>query len=145
MAFMYTHAHYRLGRGLLDFASADLRVALVMVGNTAATEMNASRMSSFTVLAELNSTAGYARKSATAGLTYVEDSTYHLGRLTLPNLTWTGLTSGTGQVAGAILYHHVDGTASNQIPVAWYDDGMPQNPDGNDFFFQNTTRGALLI
>jgi hypothetical protein len=143
--FLYTHARYRLGRGQLDLASADLRVALIMTGNTVATEQDASRLSVFTTLAELNSTAGYARKSATAGLTFAEDSTYHLARLTLPNLTWTGLTTGSGQIAGALLYHHVDGNATAQVPVAWYDDGMPQTPDGNDFFFQNTSRGALLI
>lgn len=144
MSFWFTHARLRLARGELDLASADLRLALIMSGNTVSSQPDSSRLSGFTNLAECNSTAGYSRQ-AIASATVAEDTTYHLARFSFGNVTWTGLTSATGAIAGALLYHHVDGNATGQIPVAWYDDGMPTQADGNDFPFQCTTRGALLI
>ena len=142
MSWFGTHAKYLLARGSLDLASADLRMALVMTNANLSSNPNSSRLSGYT-LDEMDG-ANYARKTL-AGETVTEDSTYRRAELAWTNVTWTALGNGTRQIAGALLYVHVDANATSQIPVAFYDDGCPINPGGEDFFFQLSSNGGLHL
>lgn len=141
MSFFYNNAKHQLALGNLDFATDDLRVALVMTNTTVDTEDDVIFLTAFTTLDEMDG-ANYVRK-AFAGEALTKDSPNNRSEFDANDITWTALGAGTRSVAGALVYLHVtDDTDSPAI--AYIDDGgFPFVANGGDVTIQWNAEGIL--
>lgn len=144
MTFTYNNAKHLLGSGSINLSSDDLRVALVMSNSTADTEDDASNLAAITTLDEMDG-ANYARV-ALAGETFTKDAANNRSEFDADDVVFLSLGAGTRQVKGALIYKHVDGTAANDIPVAYYDGGgFPFDATGSDVTLQVDAQGLLQV
>jgi hypothetical protein len=121
-SFVYTPAKSKLLSGDLDLNTHDIRVMLLKTsGNTTAdTDQDAAVLSDITTLGEISAT-NYVRK-ALANEAVNTDNANNRGEFDADDVTWTALGGASNDTIGAILvYRHVDGTAANDIPIAYID------------------------
>lgn len=121
--FAYTPYKERLLAGDVDMdeAANDVRVILCMTNTTADTEQDAANLAAITTLDEYDG-ANYVRK-ALANQATNQDDPNNRGEFDADDITWTALGVGTRQAQGMLVYRHVDGTAANDLPIAWIDTG----------------------
>lgn len=132
-----------LGGTPLDWDAADLRALLVMQGTTAHTERDSVTLSDFTDLDELTGSSNYARVTITGEALAFETSPDRKLKLNVDPVVWSALDPGDDQIKGMVVYLHVDGTAANDRPLFWIDEGgFPHDPDGSKDL-QVTFPGAL--
>jgi len=138
--FVYTHAAYALMTGAIDFATDDIRVALVMTNTTADTELDVDNIDAFSTLDECDG-ANYVRK-ALADEAVTEDEANDRAEFDATDVTWTALGTGTRQIQGIIVYQfNTDDT--DALPICWIDDGLPADGGGNDLTLQWNAEGIL--
>lgn len=122
-SFWYTPAKERLAKGDLDWDEAghDIRAMLVMTNTTADTDQDAGTISAITTLDEYDG-SGYARAALTQSV--VRDDANNRAELDANDFSF-GATVGAGtrQAAGMVIYRYVDGTAANDLPIAYIDTG----------------------
>ena len=123
MSFAYTPFKERLLAGDVDMdeAANDVRVMLVMTNTTADTDQDAANIAAITTLDEYDG-AAYVRKALANQVTNQDDPN-NRGEFDADDITWTALGAGTRQAAGMVVYRHVDGTAANDLPIAYIDTG----------------------
>lgn len=92
------------------------------------------------------STTNYVRK-ALASESQVADNTDDEVALDAADTVWTDLgpNSGGPTVKSAVVYFHVDGTAANDIPFLYLDDGMPKTVNGEDLTLQWNSEGIVNL
>lgn len=114
-----TQALVQLTTGAIDLDTDDIRVALLMTNTTADTEIDAvDRVADYTTLDECDAT-GYARVALT-GETVTEDTANNRAEFDADDASFTGLGGdATRDIQGALVLKHVDGTAANDIPIAF--------------------------
>jgi len=105
----------------MDEAANDVRVMLVMTNTTADTDQDAANIAAITTLDEYDG-AAYVRKALANQVTNQDDPN-NRGEFDADDITWTALGAGTRQAAGMVVYRHVDGTAANDLPIAYIDTG----------------------
>lgn len=148
MSHWYTPAKERLAKGDLDFDEAghDIRVMLCMTNTTADTDQDAGTIAAITTLDEYDG-AGYAR-AALAAQSVVRDDPNNRAEIQATSPVSFGATvaAGTRSAAGALVYRHVDGTAANDLPIAWIDSGgFPLNGGGGPFELAINAEGLLQV
>jgi len=123
LSFAYTPFKERLLAGDVDMdeAANDVRVMLVMTNTTADTDQDAANIAAITTLDEYDG-AAYVRKALANQVTNQDDPN-NRGEFDADDITWTALGAGTRQAAGMVVYRHVDGTAANDLPIAYIDTG----------------------
>ena len=146
MSFWYTPALERLAKADLDFDEAghDIRALLCMTNTTADTERDAANLAAFTTLDEYDG-AGYGRVTL-ANQLVVRDDPNDRAELHCDSPLSFGATvaAGTRQAAGVLLIRRVDGTAANDQPIAWIDDGgFPLGGGGGPFEVAIHAEGLL--
>jgi hypothetical protein len=147
-SFWYTPAKERLAKGDLDWDEAghDIRVMLCMTNTTADTDQDAGTISAIGTLDEYDG-SGYSRASL-ASQTVTRDDPNNRAELGATSPISFGATVGAGtrQAAGALVYRHVDGTAANDLPIAWIDTGgFPVNGGGGPFQITINAEGLLQV
>ena len=121
--------------GEIDLNADDIRVQLMMTNTTCDTENDAIvNLADFTTLDEMDG-AGYVVK-ALANEAVNKDDTNDRAEFDADDLTWSSLSNGTRDVAGALVYKHVDGTDANDIVIAWVEFAAPVAPGGGDLTIQ---------
>lgn len=139
-SFVFTPAKTRLFNGSVNLA--DVRVALVMTNTTADTEQDAENVADLTTLDEMDG-ANYTRASA-ATETVTEDAANNRAEFTFDPVVFTALGNGTRQLEGILLIEFVDGTAANDLLLAFIDPtGWPINPGGADLTITPNAEGVL--
>lgn len=121
MSFVYTGAKEKVLKADLDFDTIDARIILVMSDTTADTDQDALTLSGIGTLDEYDG-ATYARITCTAE-TVTRDDANNRAEFDVGDFSWATLGAGTRQAVGMVLYRHVDGTAANDIPIAYIDSG----------------------
>jgi hypothetical protein len=114
-----------------------------MTGTTADTLNDAENLADVT----MDETAGanYVRKAVTSEAV-VEDLANDRAELSFSPVTWTALGNGSAQLEGIVLYQHVDGTAANDLLVAFIDPtGWPLNPGGADLTVTPNVEGVIQL
>ena len=141
--FIYNEAKRAILAGEIDFATDDLRIALVMTNTTADTEDDVNLMNGFTTLDEYDG-ANYARQ-AIAGLSIGEDAANNRAEVDGTNSTYASLGAGTRQAQAQILYKHVtDDTDS--IPIGYCDTGgFPFDGTGSTVTVNWNAEGILQL
>lgn len=145
-SFVYTPIKAKLMQAGIDLhtTGADVRAILCMTNTTADTDQDAATLSAISVLDEMDG-SGYSRQALT-GETVAEDAANNRGEFDAADATFAGVSAGTRQVAGILLYIHVDGTAGNDIPLAWIDSGgFPFDPGGGDIDVVWNAEGILQL
>jgi hypothetical protein len=116
--FTYRDIKGALPRGEIDLESDDIRVLLVRVGSSAATEKDANTLAAFSDLREFDGTL-YARVPL-AGQAVTENAPEDRWEFDADDADFGVLGPGSGQIAAAILYKHVGADAAN-VPIAYID------------------------
>lgn len=143
MSIAYTNAKRALLAGEINFATDDIRVALVMTNTTADTEADVATMGGFSTLDEMDG-AGYARQALT-GEAVAADNANDRGEFDANNVTFAGVSAGTRQVAGIVLYRHVTNDADS-VPIAFIDSGgFPFTANGGDIVVTWNAEGILQL
>ena len=143
MSFVYTRAKVNALKADLDFDEAghDMRVLLVRVGSTAATQEDATTISGFTTLNEFDG-AAYVRK-ALASQVVNEDTVNNRGEFDAPDVVWTALGAGSSNCIGAVIFRFVTNDADS-VPIAYIDaGGFPFNGNGGDVTLAFNVEGIL--
>lgn len=118
--FWYTPAKQKLAKGDLDFDTLDVRAILCMSNTTADTDQDAATISAIGTLDEYDG-SGYSRIDF-AGAAVNQDAANNRAEIDYSDGSFgTTVAAGTRQWVGIIYYQHVDGTAANDIPIAWKD------------------------
>jgi hypothetical protein len=73
------------------------------------------------------------------------DDTNDRAEFDADDTTWTALGNGTRAIQGALIYKYVDGTDTNDIPIAFIDFAVAQNPGGSDFTITWNAEGILQL
>lgn len=141
--FWYTPMKQKLAKADADFDTMDLRGILCMSNTTADTDQDAATISAIGTLDEYDG-GGYSRIDF-ASITVTEDdpnnrSEIHVGAGTFG----ATVAAGTRSIVGLLYYKYVDGTAANDLPVAWKD-LTPFNGNGGAINFTENAEGVLQV
>lgn len=137
---VYNSVKAEILKGNIDLANDDIRVKLLMTNTTADTENSGiTNLSDFTTLDEFDGT-NYSVKSL-ANLAVSVDNGNNRAEFDADDVTWSSLGAGTRDVAGILLYKHVDGTDGNDIAIAWLE--QSGSPDGSNFSINWDTQGIV--
>lgn len=141
--FVYTPAKTKLAKGDLDFDVADLRVKLCMSNTTADTESDAANIAAFTTLDEYDG-SGYTAIDL-GSVSVASDLANDRAEIDYADGTF-GATVGAGtrNFVGLLYYVRVDGTTSNDYPVAWVD-LTPANGNGGAINLTVNAEGLLQV
>lgn len=146
MSHWYTPAKERLAKGDLDWDEAghDIRVILVMTNTTADTDQDAGTISAIGTLDEYDG-SGYTRPALTQSV--VRDDANNRAELDANDFTFgSAVAAGTRQAAGMVVYRHVDGTAANDLPIAYIDSGgFPFSGNGGAINVTVNAEGLLQV
>lgn len=117
----YNSAKVAFASGSIAWGTDDIRVALLMTNTTADTENDTiTNLADFTTLDEYDGT-GYSRQALTSEAVN-QDNTNDRAELDAADASFTSLTGdATRDVQGALIYKHVDGTAANDVAIAFVD------------------------
>lgn len=131
-------------RADLDLEVHDIRALILMTNNTALADRDALTISGITTLDEMGG-ANYVIK-ALANEIVNRDDANNRAEFDADDILWTLLGNGVRSMAGVLLKRHVDGTAPNDIPIAFLDGGaFPLNPGGADFRVIWNAEGILHL
>jgi hypothetical protein len=122
MSHVFTPAKSKLLSADLDLNAHDIRLMLLKVAasTTADTDVDAATLSAITTLGEIVATS-YARQ-ALANEAVNTDTANDRGEFDSDDVAFGALGGATNDTIGALLlYRHVDGTAANDIPIAYID------------------------
>jgi hypothetical protein len=117
-----------------------------MTNTTADTDQDAGTLSAIGTLDEYDG-SGYSR-AALASQAVTRDDANNRAELGATSPISFGATVGAGtrSAAGALVYRHVDGTAANDLPIAWIDTGgFPINGGGGAFQIAINAEGLLQV
>lgn len=144
-SFWYDQALLKLVKADADFDTLDVRALLVMTNTTADTERDKSTLSGFTTLDEFNG-SGYSRPDLTMVAPAVNLTT-HVAWMDAADFTFgTTVGAGTRSVQAMILYNRVDGTNTNDWPIAFVDTGgFPFAPSGGPVNVTVDVAGLLQV
>lgn len=143
-SFVYTGAKEKFGRGEIAWHSSSIRAILVMTNTTADTDQDALALSGISTLDEYDG-SGYAR-AVPATPAVNRDDPNNRAELDAADFTWTALGAGARQAQGMVVYKHVDGTAANDVPIAFIDTGgFPFAGNGGDVTIQWNVEGILQL
>ena len=141
--FCYTRAKRDIALGDIHFDTDDMRVALIMTNTTADTEKDKTFMDQFTTLDEFDG-AGYSR-GALNNEAVNEDTANDRAEFDADNLTFSGISAGTRNIQGAIVYKHVTNDA-NSVPILWIDTGgFPFTANGGDLVLSWNAEGICQV
>lgn len=118
---VYPAAIRQILAGEIDLNAHDIRVALLMTNTTADTDTDGvNNVDDIGTLDECND-SGYARV-ALANESVAEDTTNDRAKFDADDVSFTSLSGNSSRaIQGALVYKHVDGTAANDIPIAFID------------------------
>jgi hypothetical protein len=141
MSFLYTPAKVKFLTGVINLASDDIRVLMVMSNTTADTDQDVENIADIGTLDEYGGT-NYARKTL-AGKAVNEDDPNNRGEFDATDIVWTALGAGARNAVGLVVYKHVTNDA-DAILIAYIDSGgFPTNGNGNDFTVTWNAEGIL--
>lgn len=148
--FIYNEAKRALGAGEINWASADIRVCLVMTNTTADTEDDVNTFGAagvnFTTFDEFDGAGYSAGGVALASEALAEDSANNRAELDAGDAAFGALSSGTRAIQGAIVYMYTGGSFANSMPLAWIDTGgFPVTPAGASVTIQWNAEGIIQI
>lgn len=144
MSFVFTPAKEQLAKGLLAMHSSSWRVALLMTNTTVTSNEDAATVSGISTLDEYNG-SGYARQTP-ASPAVNRDDPNNRAEFDANDITFAALGAGTRQAQGMLLIKNVDGTAANDIPVAYIDGtGFPFAGNGGDVTIQWNVEGIVQL
>ena len=141
--FWYTPMKQKLAKADADFDTMDLRGRLCMSDTTADTDQDAATLSAITTVDAYDG-SGYTDIDF-AGITVTEDDPNNRSEIHV-NAGTFGATVGAGtrNIVGLLYYKYVDGTAANDLPVAWKD-LTPFNGNGGAINFTENAEGVLQV
>ena len=143
MSFVYTGEKTRRMTGAYSYASGDMRVKLLLNTTTADTDQDASVLSDITTLGEV--TDGSYTEKVLANEAVNQDNANNRAEFDADDVTWAALTT-AGTVQGVLLYRYVDGTAANDMVVAFIDSGgFPVSISGGTLTITWNAEGILQI
>ncbi len=118
---IYNSAKKGFADGTLDWDTHTIKAALLMTNTTADTQNDGIvHLSDLTTLDECNST-GYARISL-AGKAVNTDDGNDRAELDANDISFASLGGNASRdIQGVLIYKHVDGTAANDIVIAFID------------------------
>ena len=141
--FWYTPAKQKLAKADLDFDSLDLRIKLCMSNTTADTDQDAATISAIGTLDNYDG-SGYTPLDC-GGITVTEDDPNNRSEVHIDAGTFGAtVAAGTRNIVGLLYYKYVDGTAANDIPIAWKD-VTPFNGNGGAINFTENAEGVLQV
>ena len=142
MASLFNNfAKSRFADGTFDWDTDDMRILLVDSTTTVDTEDDVTSLSGYSTLGEISGT-GYARKALT-GRTVTTDTANNRAELDADDITFTGITAGT--TIGMLIFKFVDGTAANDLPVAFSEFAAPIVTNGGDLTITVDVEGMLQL
>ena len=120
-SIIYNEAKGFFADGTVDWDTDDIRIALLMTNTTADTENDTIHdLADFTTLDECDAT-GYARQALTAEAVNIDDANDR-AELDGADASFTGLSGdATRDIQGALVFKYVDGTAANDLAIAFID------------------------
>ena len=120
-SIIYNEAKAAFPSGAIDWDTDDIRVALLMTNTTADTENDTIHdLADFTTLDECDAT-GYTRKALTTEAVNIDDVNDR-AELDAADVSFTGLSgNATRNIQGALVFKYVDGTAANDLAIAFID------------------------
>ena len=124
MTFVYPNGERRFRSGLIDWATADVRLLLVMAHSTAGAAAAADFVSDIATLDECNA-SGYARTAIT-GRSVSTDTVNKVVALLAAQTDLPAFAAGARPNIGAVVYEHVGADSAN--PVLFYIDAAPYFP-----------------
>ena len=140
-SFVYTPAKTKLLNGSFNYATADMRIILVMTNTTADTDQDLEFVGSIGTLDEYDG-ANYARQ-ALGGEAVNEDAANNRAEFDANDIQWAALGAGTRQAQGMILYRHVTNDADSPL-IAWIDTGgFPFSGNGGNVDVAWDAQGIL--
>jgi len=144
MSHVLNDAKRAVAEAEIDLATADWRVLLVMLNSTVPSENDGIiNLDDYSILDEFDG-AGYSRKTLT-GVTLTKVDASDNVQLVANNPVWTSQAAGTRNIAGALLYIYVDGTAANDIPFAFFTGaGAPVGDDVTIRWSGEASSGIVL-
>lgn len=145
--FVFTEAKRGILAGEIDMNADDIRMLLVVSGNTLSTQEDVTTISAFTTLNEYAGT-NYARQ-ALASETVTADNANDRAEFSATNVTFTSLGANTtnagANCTAALLYKHVTND-TDSIPIAYIDTGgFPFQGNGGDVTFQWNAEGIIQL
>ena len=142
MAHVFNEAKRMLFAGELDLNADDIRGLLVMSNTTVDTENDGILdLADFSTLDECDDDT-YARQALTNETVTADDSNDR-AEFDADDITFENTGDATRDIAGLLLYKHVDGTAANDKPIAFYD--FTATLDGNDLVLTVDAEGLLQL
>ena len=130
--------------GEIDLNADDIRVALLMTNTTADTENDGMiNLNDFTTLDEMDG-AGYSRQ-ALVSEAVIKDDPNDRAEFDADDAVFSGMSNGTREIAGALIYKHVDGTDANDLVIACSEFPSTVNPGGGDVTVQWNAEGILQL
>jgi len=121
--FVYTPRKTDFLNGDLDLAAADVRVMLVMTNTTADTDEDAHDLADISTLDEYDG-ANYGRQQIGSEAVNQDDANDR-AEFDGGDIQFASLGVGTRQAQALLVYVHVDGTAANDLPLAYIDETSP--------------------
>ena len=120
-SLVYNEAKGFFADGTVDWDTDDIRVALLMTDTTADTQNDdVHDLADFTTLDECDAT-GYARVALASEAVNIDDGNDR-AELDATNASFTGLSGdATRDIQGALVFKYVDGTAANDLAIAFID------------------------
>ena len=136
---IYTRCTEQLALGDLHFDTDDIRLLLAMTGTTAGAEEDALTIQTFTTLDEFDG-LNYVQK-ALSSKTVTKDNANNWTVFDAGDVTWTSLGAGTRDVAAAIIYQYINGSAD--IPLFYLP--FSKSPSGGNVTLEFNSGGIARI
>ena len=131
--------------GSIDLDTSTLKAILVCTNTTSDTE-DKQFVSGFTTLDEMDG-AGYSRVTLSGG-SVTGDLVNHRGEITFSDIRFVGVSAGTRQVQGVLIYKFVTNDADS-IPIAYIDGDLsgifPFTANGGDIVIASPAEGLLRV
>lgn len=143
---IYHAATTKIIKADLDFDTATFRLKALMSNTTCLSQLEAANLAAFTTIDEYNG-SGYT-EATLSGITISTDTTNHYTKVTWTSpVSWgTTVGAGTRQITAALLYVRVDGTTSNDYPVACFDcSSSPVNGTGSSLAATIASGGLIQV
>jgi len=118
---IYNEAKAGFVNGTIDWDSDDIRCALLMTNTTADSQNDDIHdLADFITLDECDAT-GYSRQALSNEVVRIDDENDR-AELDADNASFSGLSGdATRDIQGVLIYKHVDGTAANDLAIAFID------------------------
>lgn len=127
--FMYTPEKERMMEGNVNYLTDDIRAILCMSNTTADTDQDAANLSGSGDITDLDEFDGSGYTNHAGGgnpldsQAVTQNTGSNRGEFDSADEAFGSLGAGTRDIAGILLYRHVDGTTANDEAVGWIDTG----------------------